>query len=67
MLGYTYPRLHEGKNWFVDFFAFDPATGKMRRKKYMLDGIPKRASEEEKRRKLSRLSPINYMVAGIPG
>ena len=27
LLGFTYPKLHEGKTWFVDFFALDPATG----------------------------------------
>lgn len=34
---FTLPRLHKGKQWYVDFFAYDPARGKMRRKKYMLD------------------------------
>ncbi len=34
---WTYPVLHSGKQWYVDFFAFDPARGKMRRKKFMLD------------------------------
>ncbi len=37
----TYPRLHTKKSWYVDFMSFDPGAGKMRRKKYMLDGIPK--------------------------
>lgn len=41
VLGFTYPRLHTGKSWYVDFCSYDPAQGKMRRKKYMLDGIPK--------------------------
>ncbi len=48
MLGYTYPRLHEGKNWFVDFFAFDPAEGRMKRKKFMLDSIPKKSERRKK-------------------
>lgn len=34
---FTLPRLHRGKTWFVDFFALDPATNKMKRKKYMLN------------------------------
>lgn len=34
---WTYPVLHSGKEWYVDFFAYDPARGKMRRKKFMLD------------------------------
>lgn len=41
VLSFTYPKLHTGKSWYVDFTSFDPATGTMRRKKYMLDGIPK--------------------------
>ena len=48
VLKFTYPRLHTGKTWYVDFFSYDPATGTMRRKKYMLDGIPKR-TERRKR------------------
>lgn len=34
---FTLPRLHKGKQWYVDFFAFDPSRDCMRRKKYMLD------------------------------
>ena len=45
---YTLPKLHTGKNWYVDFTCFDPADGKMRRKKYMLDSISK-ISERKKR------------------
>ncbi len=41
ILQFTYPRLHTKKSWYVDFMSFDPGTGSMRRKKYMLDGIPK--------------------------
>ena len=37
VLDFTMPRLHKGKKWYVDFYAYDPASGKMRRKKYMLD------------------------------
>lgn len=37
LLGFTFPRLHTGKNWYVDFFAYDPVTDRMKRKKYMLD------------------------------
>ena len=25
IVGYTFPTLHKGTRWFVDFFAFDPA------------------------------------------
>lgn len=45
---FTYPRLHTGKSWYVDFMAYDPASGKMRRKKYMLNSISK-AAERRKR------------------
>lgn len=41
VLRFTYPKLHTGKSWYVDFFSLDPATGTMRRKKYMLDSIGK--------------------------
>lgn len=34
---FTLPRLHKGKTWYVDFFAYDPSTLGMKRKKYMLD------------------------------
>ena len=33
---WTYPTLHKGARWYVDFYIFDPARGMMRRKKYML-------------------------------
>lgn len=32
---WTYPTLHKGKNWYVDFYILDPANNLMRRKKYM--------------------------------
>lgn len=41
VISYTLPKLHTGKNWYVDFLAYDPVDGKMRRKKYMLDSIAK--------------------------
>lgn len=41
VLKFTYPKLHTGKSWYVDFTSFDPASGTMRRKKYMLDHISK--------------------------
>ena len=34
---WTYPVLHRGRQWYVDFQAYDPARGKMRRKKFQLD------------------------------
>lgn len=41
LLGYTLPKLHTGKSWYIDFTSYDPAEQKMRRKKYMLDKISK--------------------------
>lgn len=31
--GYTPPVLHTGKDWYIDFYAFNPVYGEMRRKK----------------------------------
>lgn len=41
VLKFTYPKLHTGDKWYVDFYAYDPADCKMRRKKYHLDNIEK--------------------------
>lgn len=48
ILNYTLPRLHTGKNWYVDFMCYDPAEQKMKRKKYMLDGIGKIAERKKR-------------------
>lgn len=48
IITYTLPKLHIGKNWYVDFKSYDPLDQKMKRKKYMLDSIDK-ASERKKR------------------
>ncbi len=48
VLQFTYPKLHTGKTWYVDFMSYDPGTGTMRRKKYMLDSI-KKITERRKR------------------
>lgn len=45
---YTLPKLHTGKNWYIDFKCYDPVDGKMKRKKFMLDSIVK-VSERKKR------------------
>ena len=37
---WTYPILHQGKQWYVDFWAYDPTRGCMRRKKFMLNRYP---------------------------
>lgn len=38
---FTPPVLHSGKEWYIDFYAFDPVLGKMRRKKIKLNFIKK--------------------------
>lgn len=43
IVGFTLPRLHCGKNWYVDFFAYDPVSNRMKRKKYMIDREKKRS------------------------
>lgn len=36
---YTPPVLHTGKDWYIDFYAFDPVKGMMHRKKIKLNFI----------------------------
>lgn len=48
VLGFTYPKLHTGKSWYIDFYSYDPAMGKMRRKKYMLDNVVKLGERRKK-------------------
>lgn len=47
LLSYTLPKLHVGKNWYIDFMSYDPVEQRMKRKKYMLDRISK-PSERKK-------------------
>lgn len=43
VLGFKPPKYHDGKQCYVDVYAFDPAKGAMRRKKYNIDrALPKR-------------------------
>lgn len=46
IVSFTLPKLHKGKSWYVDFFAFDPAKDGMRRKKYMLNHYKTRKERE---------------------
>ena len=39
LLSFTYPSLRTGKSWHVEFSAFDPAQGKMRRKRIKINRI----------------------------
>lgn len=63
ILSYTLPKLHTGKNWYVDFTCYDPAEQKMKRKKYMLDGIYK-VKERKKRAADIIASLTNRLRAG---
>ncbi|MDU1905917.1 MAG: hypothetical protein E6772_14165 [Dysgonomonas sp.] len=38
---FSYPRLITGKEWYVLFYAFDPARNSMRRKRIKLNHIEK--------------------------
>ncbi len=60
VIPYSLPKLHTGKKWFIDFHQFDPAEGKMRRKKYHLDGIAK--VSERKRRAAELIAGITYKL-----
>lgn len=55
-IGYTYPVLHKGAKWYVDFYAMDPARNEMRRKKYMI------SSELKKHEKVRRAAEIIEVV-----
>ena len=62
IVGYTLPRLHTGKNWYVDFFAYDPTTDRLKRKKFMLDKYTKK-----ERRHMSTLLLTNLTRMLIDG
>lgn len=47
ILSYTYPRLHTGVCWYISFYAFDPAEGRMRRKRIKINSV---GTAAEKRR-----------------
>lgn len=50
---WTYPTLHKGARWYVDFYILDPSSGVMRRKKYMLSRYKTvRARKEMARQKI---------------
>ncbi len=45
--GYTLPTLHQGKECFVSFEAFDPVSKKMKRKKIMLGKIKGKIAQRQ--------------------
>ena len=48
------------KTWFVDFYAYDPIEQKMKRKKYMLDGIP--TVRERRKRAVELITNLNVQL-----
>lgn len=62
LIGFSYPKLHTGKSWYVDFYATDPTTGEMRRKKYKLDGLKK--ISEKKRRAAEIIEAVTRQLRG---
>lgn len=60
IIGYTLPKLHTGKNWYIDFKSYDPLEQKMKRKKYMLDGIEK--VSERKKRATEVITNLTYQL-----
>lgn len=63
IIGYTLPTLHIGKNWYIDFKAYDPLEKKMKRKKYMLDSIDK-ITERRKRATEAIVTLTNRLRSG---
>lgn len=41
IISYTYPQLYTGKEWYIGFYAFDPAQNRMKRKKIKINFIEK--------------------------
>lgn len=60
IITYTLPKLHTGKNWYIDFKAYDPLDQKMKRKKYMLDSIDK--INIRKKRAAELIASISYQL-----
>jgi len=44
---YSFPKLYIGKEWYIGFMAFDPVTGKMKRKKIKLNHIEKKGDRRQ--------------------
>lgn len=57
---FSWPRLHTGKTWYVDFRCYDPEGKCMRRKKYHLDGIKGNAARRERAAEL--IAKISYKL-----
>lgn len=53
---YTPPTLHVGREVYIDFYAFDPISGKMKRKKIKLNSIPSNQRRKYAKDLINRLS-----------
>ena len=63
MLGFTLPVMHtKGNNWYVDFYAHDPVSGVMKRKKYMLN----KCKTDQKKRMMGSLLIHNITAKLTP-
>ncbi|MGL4292725.1 MAG: tyrosine-type recombinase/integrase [Bacteroidales bacterium] len=49
-ISYTLPELYTGKEWYIGFYAYDPITGKLKRKKIKINFI-KSITQRRKRAK----------------
>ncbi|MEG2947240.1 MAG: tyrosine-type recombinase/integrase, partial [Bacteroidales bacterium] len=49
-ISYTIPKLYDGKEWYIGFYAFDPRLGKLKRKKIKINFMKSKTD----RRKLAR-------------
>lgn len=73
IIGYTYPELYTGVEWYVGFYAFDPVRNEMRRKKLKINFVKKisdrrRYGEDLKRRVALKLeSGWNPWIEGETG
>lgn len=57
--GYSVPKLHIGKNWYIGFNAYDPLTHKMKRKKININHIDKVTQRRKFADQLIKLLRIN--------
>lgn len=39
VISFKYPKLYTGKDWYIGFYAYDPAKGEMRRKRIRINNI----------------------------
>lgn len=63
VIDFTFPKLHLGKQSYVDFYIYNPALGRKTRKKYMINSITKKSDRRKYGEMLiNRL--FNMLIAG---